>query len=141
MKYYVPIQQDDACKRHAFSQISPSKSRYMPRIFMRKYALTSTVYKFLDIGIIVESIFCVQITIDDNSDNRMFIPHTTSKTLIKERADIERLMQSTVSSSSPIQDLNMEHVKIYDTNNVKLILNGTCLNMKPKTVLFLFELE
>jgi len=29
----------------------------------------------------------------------------------------------------------------YDTNNMKLTLNGTCLYMKPTTVLFLFELE
>jgi len=39
--------------------------------------------------------------------------------------DIERLMQSAVPSSSSIQDLNVELVKIYDTNNVKLTLNGT----------------
>jgi len=32
-------------------------------------------------------------------------------------------MQSTVPLSSSIQDLNMEFVKIYDTNNVKLTLN------------------
>jgi len=51
-------------------------------------------------------------------------------------------MQSTVPSSlsSPIQDLNVELVKIY-MNNVKLTLNGTCLYTKPTTVLFLFELE
>ena len=30
---------------------------------------------------------------------------------------------------------------MYDTNNVKLTLNGTCLYMKPTTILFLFELE
>jgi len=32
-------------------------------------------------------------------------------------------------------------LKIYDTNNVKLTLNGTCLFIKPTIVLFLFELE
>jgi len=35
----------------------------------------------------------------------------------------------------------VEFVKIYDTNNVKLILNGICLYTKPTTVLILFELE
>jgi len=34
-----------------------------------------------------------------------------------------------------------EFLKIYDMNNVKLTLNGTCLYMNPTTVLFLFELE
>ncbi|KYN43811.1 hypothetical protein ALC56_01680 [Trachymyrmex septentrionalis] len=112
----------------AFSQTSSStssKSRYMPRILMRKYALTSTAYKFLDNGIVVGSISHVQIAIGANRGNRMFIPHTW-KTFIERRADIERLMQSTVPSLSSIQDLNMELVKVYDTNNVKLTLNGIC---------------
>ncbi|XP_018055993.1 PREDICTED: uncharacterized protein LOC108692310 [Atta colombica] len=45
------------------------------RISMRKYALTSTAYKFLDIGIVVRSTFHVQIAIGDNQGNHMFIPH------------------------------------------------------------------
>jgi len=48
----------------AFSQTS-SKPRYMSRNLMRKYALTSIAYKFLDIGIIVGSISHVQIAIDN----------------------------------------------------------------------------
>jgi len=30
---------------------------------------------------------------------------------------------------------------VYDTNNVKLTLNGICLYMKPSIMLFLFEVE
>jgi len=44
-----------------------SKLRYVSHILMRGYALTLTVYKFLDIGIVVGS--CVEIAIDDNQDN------------------------------------------------------------------------
>jgi len=77
--------------------------------------LTSTAYKFLDIGIVMGSISHVQIVIGNNQDNRMFIPYATWKTFIERLADIERLMQSTVPSSLPIQDLNVEDliVKIY----------------------------
>ena len=51
-------------------------------------------------------------------------------------------MQPTVSSSSSsIQDLNVELVKVHDTKNVKLSLYDTCLYIKPITVLFLFKLE
>jgi len=46
-------------------------------------------------------------------------------------------MQSTVSSS-PIQDLNVELVKIYNTNNVKLI---NSMFVHEIIVFFLFELE
>jgi len=52
-----------------------SKSRYMSRISMRKYALTFTD-KFLDI--VVRSTFHVQIAIGDNQGNHMFIPHARS---------------------------------------------------------------
>ncbi|KYM86341.1 hypothetical protein ALC53_04141 [Atta colombica] len=90
---------------------------------MKKYASASTAYKFLDIGIIVGFISHVQIVINNNGGNRMFI--STYKTFI------ERL----------IQDLNVNFVKIYDMNNVKLTLNGTYLYMKPTTILFLSELE
>jgi len=52
---------------------------------------------------------------------------------------IERqISKSTVPSSSPIQDLNVKLVKIYD---MKLILNSTCLYMKSTIGLFLFELK
>ena len=65
----------------------------------------------------------------------MFMPQAMWKTFIEKRADIER---SIVPSLSPIQDLNVELVKIYDTKNVKL---NICLYMKSTAVLFLFELE
>ena len=42
---------------------------------MKKYALTSTAYKFLDIGIVAGSISYMLIAIGDNRDNVMFIPH------------------------------------------------------------------
>ena len=81
---------------------------------MKKYALTLTAYKFLDIETVVGSIFHMQIAIDYNRGNLMFIPHATWMTFIERRANIERLMQSTVPSSSSIQDLNVELVKIYE---------------------------
>jgi len=59
----------------------------------------------------------------------------------REACRYQVINQSTISSSSSNQDLNVELVKIYDMNNVKLTLNGTCLYTKPTTVLFLFELE
>ncbi|KYN38130.1 hypothetical protein ALC56_07530 [Trachymyrmex septentrionalis] len=47
----------------------------------------------------------MQIEIDYNRGNRMFIPHAMWMTFIERRANIERLIQSTVPSSSLIQDL------------------------------------
>ncbi|KYQ49776.1 hypothetical protein ALC60_11152 [Trachymyrmex zeteki] len=83
----------------------------------------------------------VKIVIGDNRGNRIILPHTTWKAFIERRANVERLVQSTVSSSLTIQDLIVELVKIGNEYNVKISLNGTCLYMKPKTMLFMFELE
>ena len=107
---------------------SSSKPRYILHILMRRYVLTLTAYKFLDIGIVVGPTSHVKIAI---SDNRIILPYATWKTSIKRRADIERLMQLIVPLSSPIQDLNVELVKVCDTINIKLSLYDTCLYMKP----------
>jgi len=55
----------------------------------------------------------------DNRGNRIILPHTTWKAFIERRANVERLVQSTVSSSLTIQDLIVELVKIGNKYNVK----------------------
>jgi len=50
-------------------------------------------------------------------------------------------VQSTALSSLSIQDLNVELVKICDTDIVKLASHDTCMCMKSAIILFLFELE
>jgi len=67
----------------------------------------------------------------DNRGNRIILPHTTWKAFIERRANVERLVQSTVSSSLTIQDLIVELVKIGNEYNVKISLHGTCLHQKP----------
>ena len=73
---------------------------------MRRYALTFTAYKFLDIGIVMGPMSYVEIAICDNRDNCTIVLHAMWKA---RRANIERLMLSTVP---PIQDLNVELVKV-----------------------------
>ena len=73
-----------------------SKPRYTPHILERRFALTPTAYKYLDIGIVVESMSDVEIAIGDNRGNRIILPHTTWKAFIDRRANIQRLMQSNV---------------------------------------------
>jgi len=56
--------------------------------------------------------------------------------------NVERLVQSIVSSFLMIQNLIMEFVKIVNEYiYVKISLHGTCLHMKPRTIFFMFELE
>ncbi|XP_071581349.1 uncharacterized protein [Temnothorax nylanderi] len=115
------------------------KPRYTPRILGRRFALTSTTYKFLDVGINAGPMSSVDILIGDNRGNRIILPHATWVTFIEKRADIQRLVQSPAPSSLAFRDLEL--VKIRDADIVKLTSCDTSLYMKPSTVLFLFELE
>ncbi|KAM0728336.1 hypothetical protein ACS0PU_005118 [Formica fusca] len=125
------------------------KPRYIPRILVRRFALTRTAYKYLDIGISVGPASFVELHLGDNRGNHIILPNATWATFIERRVDIERFLQLNTPSSLSIRDLVMEHVKIHDTNVVKLILHLYTLDytlysylyMKPSTILFLFELE
>jgi len=57
------------------------------------------------------------------SDNRIILSHMTWKAFIERRANVERLMQSTVSSSLTIQDLIVELVKIVNEYNINNVMN------------------
>ncbi|XP_039303319.1 uncharacterized protein LOC120357265 [Solenopsis invicta] len=135
MDYYVPLQQDEMCEKVTLP-------RYTPHILGRRLALTSTAYKYLDIGISVGPTSFVEILIGDNRGNQIILAHATWTALFQKRVDIERLAQSTSPSSTlSIQDLIVQLIKLRNENIVKLTLRDTCMYLKPKTVLFLFELE
>ena len=91
-----------------------------------------TAYKFLDIKIVVEPTSHVEIAICDNRSNCIILPHATWKAFIERRVDIVRLMQSTApSSSSPIQDLNVEFVKVYDRKNCHCMIHACTWCQQP----------
>ena len=115
----------------------------MPRILGRRFPLTLTSYKWIDIGISVGSVTCmVELLIGDNHGNRIVLPYRTWRAFIEKRVDIERLMQSALPSSAlPIHELNVHLVKLRDDNVIKLTLHDACIFLKPATVLSIFELE
>jgi hypothetical protein len=113
----------------------------MPRILGR-YALMSTAYNYQGIGISVGPTSFVEILIGDNRGNQIILSHATWTGLFQKRMEIERIVQSTKPSSRlSIQDLIVQLVKLRNENIVKLTLRDTCMYLKPKTVLFLLELE
>lgn len=113
----------------------------MSRILGRRFALTTTNFKYLDIGISVGSISYVEILIGDNRGNYIILPYGMWRMFIERRMDIEQFLQSSVPSSLRIQDLVIDIIKIRNENIVKLALNDTCMYMKPSTIIFIFELE
>jgi len=76
-----------------FSHNSASKiACYTHRILERRFALTATAYKYLDIGINLGLMSSVEMLLGDNKGNQIILPHATWKTFIERRADIERLL-------------------------------------------------
>jgi len=78
----------------------------------------------------------IRIVIGDNRGNRIILPHTTWTAFIERRANVERLMQSTISFSLTIQDLIVELVKIDNEYNVKISLHSNMLTHEVKNHLF-----
>jgi len=111
----------------------------MPHILRRRFALTATSYKYLDIGISVVSVSSVKIIIGDNRGNQIILLHAMWEIFIERRTNIEKPLQSLASSSLAIQDLIVELVKKHGVNMVKLKSRNVCLYTKSSTVLFMFE--
>jgi len=101
--------------------------------------LTTTAYKYLDIGINVEPVSHVDIIFGDNRGNQIPLSRKTWTTIIEKHTNIEQFLQSTSASSIRIHDLLVELVKISNENIVKFILNNKCMYEKLSTVLFLLE--
>ncbi|XP_011707609.1 PREDICTED: uncharacterized protein LOC105462604 [Wasmannia auropunctata] len=81
MNYYVPLK-DEVIERPIASHISET-----PRILGRRFALTSTNFKYLDIGISVGSISYVEILIGDNRGNHIILFHGMWKIVICKKLD------------------------------------------------------
>ncbi|XP_011699132.1 PREDICTED: uncharacterized protein LOC105456632 [Wasmannia auropunctata] len=114
MNYYVPIPEDKSCERPTSSHTM--RPRYTPRILGRRFALTSTAFKYLDIGITVGPVSSVELLIGDNRGNQIVLPYATWKAFIERRADIEQLLQSAEISSLKVHDLIVQLVKMYESN-------------------------
>ncbi|KAL6418856.1 hypothetical protein ACFW04_014208 [Cataglyphis niger] len=98
---------------------SRDKPLCIPQILVRRFALTRTA----------RSESFVELHLGDIRRNHIILPHKTWEMFIKRRVDIERFLQSKTPSSLKIEYLVMEHMIL------------ACDDMKPATILFLFELE
>jgi len=134
----------------SFSFFSASVDvRYTPRILGRRFPLTLTSYKWIDVGITVGPVSCfVDLLLGDNKGNRIVLPYRTWRALIERRVDVERFVENErfgqtteASSSLAIHELNVKIVKLGAKRIVKLKLGEDCIFLKPATMQFIFELE
>lgn len=111
--------------------------RRAARILGRRYALTPTSYKYLDIGISVGAVSYVELLLGDNRGNQIVLPFSTWNLLVQKQSDIDCFLQSTAPPLR-IGDLTIE---MHQLKIVKLTLCENSLYMKPQTLLYLFNFE
>ncbi|XP_032689294.1 uncharacterized protein LOC116852762 [Odontomachus brunneus] len=101
--YYLPVQHDDIppCKKRCENTSQP---RHTARILGRRYALTATSYKYLEIGISVGPVPTVEIILGDNCGNQLILPTETWRKLMGRRINIQRLPHTGKPSPLSIQD-------------------------------------
>jgi len=87
-------------------------------ILGRRYALTSTAYKHLEVYISASYVTIIVVRITDNRNNRISMSHTTWAAIMEHRPNIEQLVQSTPEAIPR---------EIHD-----LIYNWNCKNTKQK---------
>ncbi|KMQ91625.1 hypothetical protein RF55_8480 [Lasius niger] len=89
MNYYAPIEDIKilTCKK----ECDNASTHRAIRILGRRYALTPTSYKYLEIGISVGITSYVELALGDNRGNQIILPIETWKSQMQKRADIEQL--------------------------------------------------
>ena len=119
-----------------------TSSRRASRILGRRYALTSTSYKYLDIAISVGPVSCVELILSDNRYNCIVLPISTWTSIMLKRAEIEELVQSESATSISINDFSISFIIMHGSKIVKLsLLDGNSLYMRSATLLRLFDFE
>ncbi|EFN69002.1 hypothetical protein EAG_10568 [Camponotus floridanus] len=94
MNFYVPIRNGEtpSCKKQKCDTIQPCRAA---RILGRRYALTPTSYKYLDIGISVGAVSYVELILGDNRGNQIVLSFSRWNLLMRKQADVEQFLQST----------------------------------------------
>ncbi|KAL6418740.1 hypothetical protein ACFW04_011820 [Cataglyphis niger] len=105
INYYVPR---DEIKPYKKPLDSCSKSHYRPRILVRRFAITRTAYKYLDIGISMGPASFVELHLGDIRRNHLILSHEMWEMFIERCIDIERFLQS----NTPL--------------SLRIFSNGTC---------------
>ena len=115
------------------------------RILGRKYPLTATGYKFLEIGINVGPPSYVEIAIGDHRGNELILSLETWKGLYEQRWNIQEYLWNRCKdiqhsiSVGPL--LTVRFCTFNDTTLVRLESSKVCLTMTESTLITMFNLD
>ncbi|XP_071579757.1 uncharacterized protein [Temnothorax nylanderi] len=121
VNYYVPIHdvETQSCENRCNSI---SLERRAVRILGRRYALTATGYKFLEIGINVGPPSYVEIAVGDHRGKELLLSLETWKGLYEQRQNIQNFLRNDYKDIHSFINVGPLTVRVCTSvNNVKLI--------------------
>ncbi|XP_071640296.1 uncharacterized protein [Temnothorax longispinosus] len=124
---------------------SISLDRRAVRILSRRYALTATEYKFLEIGINVGPPSYVEIAVGDpRRGKELLLSLETWKALYEQRQNIQNFFRNDFKDIHSFINVGPLTVRVCTVNNIKLIRlesANVCLRMTESTLHRMFDLD
>ncbi|XP_071576366.1 uncharacterized protein [Temnothorax nylanderi] len=123
MNYYVPIHDgddDDKTPSYENKCNNISLERRAVRILSRRYALTATGYKFLEVGVNVGPPSYVEIAVGDNRGTELILSLETWKGFHEQRRNIQNFLRYTKDTCDFIS-VGPLTLRICTINGVKLV--------------------
>lgn len=114
------------------------------RILGRRYALTATEFKFLEIGINVGPPSYVEIAIGDHRGKELILSLETWKGLYEQRRNIQNFLRNDSKDDYNFISVGPLTVRVRTINDVKLISlesSNVCLMMVESTLHRMFDLD
>ncbi|XP_072766483.1 uncharacterized protein [Anoplolepis gracilipes] len=134
-------------KTHSYNQFANttiSLKRRAVRILGRRYALTATEFKFLEIGINVGPSSYVEIVIGDYQGKELILSLETWKGLYEQRRNIHNLLRKDSKDTYNFISVGPLIVRVHTINDTKLIslesLNVRMMMIEP-TLHRMFDLD
>ncbi|XP_071640897.1 uncharacterized protein [Temnothorax longispinosus] len=122
-----------------------SGDRRAVRILSRRYALTATGYKFIEIGINVGPPSYVEIAVGDHRGKELLLSLESWKALYEQRQNIQNFFRNDFKDIHSFINVGPLTVRVCMTvNNIKLIRlesANVCLRMTKSTLHRMFDLD
>lgn len=112
-----------------------------PRILSRRYPLTKTGYKYLDIGINVSTSSHVEIALGDSRGIEIHFTHDVWKAFLNQRNVINNFFNNDEETSKTIEHITLRFGKINNLKVLRLETSSLYLVMSSNTVYNMFALE
>jgi len=133
------------CLNYSFLYSNALKRRAAVRILGRRYPLTATAFKFLEIGIRVDPPSYVEIAIGDHRGRELILSLETWKGLYEQRHTIQNYLNNDSSNDVHtfigVGPLTVRFHKINDTRVISLESADACMMMVEATLHRLFDLD